>query len=163
MGRCTVKRWSGALQHARGQSNKWAAVKNQYLLINFPTLLACKKASGTMFVLALSPSLAPLSSQTQGPNRERCWQSGRLDQGQMGEKRTGPGSHVGFGRKIEGFEMEGRVLFASTYLCISCTRKYARKTFCQAAMKKRDPSEYCGLKYNLDIKTGQTQHPATNQ
>lgn len=41
-GQMDSKRWSGALQHARGQSNKWAAVKNQYLLINFPTLPACK-------------------------------------------------------------------------------------------------------------------------
>lgn len=34
--RWTGKRWSTELLHARGQSNKRAAVKNQYLLINFP-------------------------------------------------------------------------------------------------------------------------------
>lgn len=92
MGRWTVKRWSRALQHARGQSNKRAAVKNQYLLINFPTLLACKKPAEQCLYWHSSPPSLYLPFQTQGPNRERCNQSGKLVGGQIGEKGTGIGS-----------------------------------------------------------------------
>ena len=87
-GRWTVKRWSGALQHARGQSNKRAAVKNQYLLINFPTLLACKKPVEQCLYWHSSPPSLYRSFQTRGPNRERCDRSGRLDGGQIGGKRA---------------------------------------------------------------------------
>lgn len=90
MGRWTGKRWSRALQHARGQSNKRAAVKNQYLLINFPALLACKKpVEQCLYWQSSSPSL---SFQTQGPNRQRWNQSGKLDEGQIGEKGTSIGN-----------------------------------------------------------------------
>lgn len=99
MGRWTGKRWSRALQHARGQSNKRGAVKNQYLLINFPTLLACKKPAEQCLYWHSSPPSLYLSFQTQGPNRQRCNQSGKLDGGQTGEKGTGIGSHVGLGQK----------------------------------------------------------------
>lgn len=99
MGRWTGKRWSRALQHARGQSNKRGAVKNQYLLINFPTLPACKKPAEQCLYWHSSPPSLYLSFQTQGPNRQRCNQSGKLDGGQTGEKGTGIGSHVGLGQK----------------------------------------------------------------
>lgn len=92
MGRWTGKRWSRALEHARGQSNKRAAVKNQYLLINFPTLLACKKPAEQCLYWQSSPPSLYLAFQTQGPNRDRCNQSGKLDEGQIGEKGTGIGS-----------------------------------------------------------------------
>lgn len=49
----TGKRWSGALPLARGQSNKRAAVKNQYLLINSPTLWACKSQWNNVWVGSL--------------------------------------------------------------------------------------------------------------
>lgn len=103
-GRWTVKRWSGALQHARGQSNKRAAVKNQYLLINFPTLLACKKPVEQCLYWHSSPPSLYRSFQTRGPNRERCDQSGRLDGGQIGGKRApvlaaASGSHVDWGQE----------------------------------------------------------------
>lgn len=83
------KRWSGALLHARGQSNKRAAVKNQYLLINSPTLGACKKPVEQCLSWHSSLPSCSLSFQTQGPNRRRCNQSGELDGAQTAERTLG--------------------------------------------------------------------------
>lgn len=57
-GQMDSKRWSGALQHARGQSNKWAQLKTNTCLLTSP-LCWLVKAGGTVFVLALSPSPPP--------------------------------------------------------------------------------------------------------
>lgn len=60
-GRMDSKRWSGALQHARGQSNKWAQLKTNSCLLTSP-LSWLVKASRSVFVLALSPAPAPVSA-----------------------------------------------------------------------------------------------------
>lgn len=92
------KRWSGALQHARGQSNKWAAVKNQYLLINFPTLLACKSRRNHVCIgtQLLPASIAPSKPKAlTGREAGGAGSSARA----KSEKRTGAGSHDGSGNE----------------------------------------------------------------
>lgn len=65
------KRWSGALQHARGQSNKWAQLKTNSCLLTSP-LSWLVKASRSVFVLALSPAPAPVSaSEPKASQAER--------------------------------------------------------------------------------------------
>lgn len=86
-GQMDSKRWSGALQHARGQSNKWAAVKNQYLLINFPTLLACKSRRNHV---CIGTQLLPASS---APSKPKAL-TGR-EAGGAGKARPGPNQRKG--------------------------------------------------------------------
>lgn len=80
MGRWTGKRWSRALQHARGQSNKRGAVKNQYLLINFPTLLACKSQRNNVCIgtISLPHSISPSKPKAlTGREMKSEWKAGR--------------------------------------------------------------------------------------
>lgn len=82
-GRWTGKRWSRAPRHAGGQSNKRAAVKNQYLLINSLTLLPCKSLQNNVCVgtVPLARSLAPSKPKdlAGGERRNRSGaQSGAL-------------------------------------------------------------------------------------
>lgn len=92
------KRWSGALQHAPGQSNKWAAVKNQYLLINFPTLLACKSQRNRVCIgtQPLPASVSPVKPKAlTGSDGGRAGGSDRA----KSEERAGAGSHDASGNE----------------------------------------------------------------
>lgn len=96
MGRWTGKRWSRALQHARGQSNKRAAVKNQYLLINFPTLLACKKPAEQCLYWHSSPP-KPKALTGRDAIRVESWTGARLEKKGHRVLAAPAGSHVGLG------------------------------------------------------------------
>lgn len=66
-GQMDGKRCSGALRRAPGQRRKWAQLKTNTCLLTLP-LSRLVKASGSVFVLALSPASA--SAATASPGRD---------------------------------------------------------------------------------------------